>query len=423
MNRLILFLIVAAALMAGALLVQRQQSDRHARTLEAERAAWAVEKAELENALATARTTQPSPTPVFIPATPKTDQPVVLKPAPEEFLRRLATMKLAPGPGQARAVRQILALLDQLAQSGPDALPAIRQFLASNADVEYESAATAKGPRDLRSLTEAVLPPSLRLALFDVVRQIGGDDAEKLLAGTLGHTGRGLEVVFLAQLLEEMAPGKYRDAALAAAQALLNRGVVDSTERFQRDYLFSVLRRFNDASFASTAQAQMVQADGRIDRSALRYLQDSLGEPSIAIAAQLYKDPRITEADSRESLARVALTYVGANEQAGQLFHTAINDLTLKPDQRRELVEDLNRDGLSNKKALSPADLQTIANRYALTQTYLQQDYVQNDPVLTKAFLEANKDLAKMLERAAAAANPTGVAPAPRLAPGQQAPP
>ena len=44
-------------------------------------------------------------------------------------------------------------------------------------------------------------------------------------------------------------------------------------------------------------------------------------------------------------------------------------------------------------------------------------------PVLTKAFLEANKDLAKMLERAAAAANPTGVAPAPRLAPGQQAPP
>lgn len=422
MKRLILFLI-AAALVAGALLVQRQQSDRHAHALEAERAAWAAEKAELENALATARTAQPPPAPAFIPAAPKTDQPVVLKLAPEEFLRRLATMKLAPGPGQARAVRQILAVLDQLAQSGPGALPAIRQFLASNADVEYESAATAKGPRDLRSLTEAVLPPSLRLALFDVVRQIGGDDAEKLLAGTLNLTGRGLEVVFLTQLLEEMAPGKYRDAALAAAQALLNRGVSDSTERFQRDYLFSVLRRFNDVSFTSTAQAQMVQADGRIDRSALRYLQDSLGEPSIAIAAQLYKDPRITEADSRESLARVALAYVGANEQAGQLFHTAINDLTLKPDHRRELVEDLNRDGLSNKKALSPADLQTIANRYALTQTYLQQDYVQNDPVLTKAFLEANKDLAKMLERATAAANPTGVAPAPRLPPGQQSQP
>ena len=119
----------------------------------------------------------------------------------------------------------------------------------------------------------------------------------------------------------------------------------------------------------------------------------------------------------------MALSYVGASEQAGQLFHTAINDTTLKPDHRRELVEDLNQDGLSNKKAPSPADLQTVANRYTLTQTYLQQDYVQNDPVLTKAFREANKDLGKLLERAAAAAaNPGGLppGPAPRRVQGQQ---
>ena len=311
-------------------------------------------------------------------------------------------------------------MLDQLAQRGPEALPAIRQFLASNAEVEYEPLG-GKGVRDIRSLTDAVLPPTLRLALFDVVRQIGGEDAETLLAETLGRTGRGLEVAYLTQLLEEMAPGKFRDVALAAAQALLNRGAGDGADRLSRDYLFGVLRRFNDASYAGTAQAQVVQADGRIDRGALRYLQQSLGEQSIAIAAQLYKDPRITEADSRETLARVALSYVGANEQAGQLFHTAINDLALKPDHRRELVEDLNQDGLSNKKVPSPADLQLAANRLALTQTYLQQDYVQNDPVLTKAFLEANKDLAKILERAAAAAaNPGGTAPGPRRNQGQQ---
>jgi hypothetical protein len=124
----------------------------------------------------------------------------------------------------------------------------------------------------------------------------------------------------------------------------------------------------------------------------------------VGLAAQLYKDPRITEADSREPLARVGLAYVGVSQEAAELWHSAMLDTTLKPDHRRELVEDLNTDGLSNKKNPTPQDLQIIAKRYELTQAYLQQDYTQNDPVLRKAFLEADKDLRNMLQRAAAPA-------------------
>jgi hypothetical protein len=411
MKRLIPFLLVMGlGLAAGVLMTSRQQAARHARELEAERATWEAEKAALEIALASARGEHANPPPII--DTVGTAPPLAAKPAPEELLRRLAVMKFTPGPGQARAARQILVVLGQLAECGPNALPAIGQFLSSNADVEYDRLAEAKVPRDIRAVTDAVVPFSLRLALFDVVRQIGGDDAERLLAETLGRTARGLEVACLTQLLEEMAPGKYRDIALAAAQALLSGATGD---RLQRDYLLSVLRRFNDASFAAAAQAQLVQSDGRIDRGALRYLQESLGEQSVAVAAQFYKDGRITDADSREPLARVALTYVGASEQAGQLWHAAINDPTLKPAQRRELVLDLDQDGLQNDKTPTPADLPIVANRLALTQAYLQQDYVRNDSVLNKAFLEANKDLLKLLERGtAAAANPPGAAPAPR---------
>jgi len=413
MKRLIPFFVVAAlGFAAGGLIIARQLADRHARKLDAQRAAWDVEKAELEAALASAQSRRASPSPgvasVALTSTAPA-APATVKPTPEELLRRLAAMKVAPGPDRTRAVRQILVLLDQLAQSGPEALPAIRQFLATNADLEFDRLAEARVPRDIRALTDAVLPFSLRLALFDVVRQIGGQEAEELLAETLGRTARGLEVACLTQLLEEMAPGKYRDNALAAAQALLNGGGGD---RLHRDYLFSVLRRFNDASFAGVAQAQLVQADGRIDRGALRYLQQSLGEQSVAIAAQFYKDGRVTEADSREPLARVALTYVGANDSAVQLWHTAINDPTLKPGQRRELILDLDQDGLQNDKTPTPADLPIVANRLSITQAYLQQDYVQNDPVLHKAFLEANKDLQKLLERGTAAALTAGAAPA-----------
>jgi hypothetical protein len=414
MKRPISFLLVAVlGFFAGTLTITLKLAARHARKLDAQRVAWETEKAELEAALASARARRTSPSPGVIriaPATPGV--PVAAKLTPEELLHRLAEMKIVPGPERTRAVRQILVLLDQLAQAGPEALPAIRQFLATNADVEFDRLAEARVPRDIRALTDAVLPFSLRLALFDVVRQIGGEEAEKLLAETLGRTGRGLEIACLTQLLEEMAPGKYRDTALAVAQALLNGA---RTDNLQRDYLFSVLRRFNDVSFASTAQAQLVQADGRIDRGALRYLQQSLGEQSVSIAAQFYKDGRITDADSREPLARVALTYVGASEPAAQLWHAAINDLSLKPAQRRELVLDLDQDGLQNDKTPTPTDLPIVANRLALTQAYLQQDFVQNDPVLNKAFLEANKDLQKLLERgtAAASAASSGAVPAP----------
>jgi hypothetical protein len=407
MKRPIPFLLVAAlGIAVSALFLVRRAALQQARDFETQRAAWDTEKASLESSLASARSRRANQSPVVVnPAPEIAPTPAVAKLTPEAILQRLAAMKIPSGPDRTRTVRQILVLLDQLTQAGSDALPAIRQFLGSNVDMDLDRLAEARVPRDLRALTDAVLPFTLRLALFDVVRQIGGEDAQMLLAVTLGQTTRGIEVACLTQLLEEMAPGKYRDTALAAAQAQLQEG---GTNRFHRDFLFSVLRRFNDVSFASAAQAQLVQADGRLDRGALRYLQQSLGEQSVSIAAQYYKDGRITDPDNREPLARVALTYVGASEPAAQLWHSAINDPTLKPGQRGELVRDLDQDGLQNDKTPTTTDLPILANRLALTQAYLQQDYVQNDPVLNKAFLEANKDLQKLLERGTAAANALG---------------
>ena len=397
MKRLIAFLLVfGLGWTVAAVLVNRYQSARYARELETQRAAWETEKAELEAALEQARARRASSSP--LPRSFGLTAPALTAaaPDPQDLLNRLASLPVAPGQG--RALRPVLALLEQLTQAGPPTLPAIRQFLASGQDVAYNPPG-GKGPRDVKSLTDALVPPSLRFGLFDVVRQIGGEEAEQILAETLSRTGRGLEVAYLTQVLEEMAPGKYKDTALAAARNLLASGASSD-----RDYLFDVLRRFSDTSYVATAQGQLVQPNGQVDRSALRYLQQTLGAQSVALAAQYYQDARLTEPGSKEPLARLGLAFVGANPQAAELFHTAVLDQALLPDHRRELVEDLNQDGLSNKKTPTPEDLQMIANRYALTQAYLQQDYVQNDNVLNAAFREADKDLRQMLERAAAAA-------------------
>jgi hypothetical protein len=270
----------------------------------------------------------------------------------------------------------------------------LRRFLASGGDVAY------RAPRgDIRSRGgSGTLPVSLRLGLFDVVQLIGGAQAEQILVESASVTSRGTELAFLVQLLEESAPDKYRDAALAAAHGLLASGVL--TDRDDRDLVYDVLSRLDDTTYVSTAEAQLVQPDGRVDRSALRYLKETLGDQAPTLAARAYQDQRVTDADSKESLARVALEFVGANDQALDLYHMATQDPALKPDQRRNLVEDLNQDGLESAKNPTPDDLKIIARRYALTQTYLQQDDVRRDVVLEAAFREAAKDLANMLQDA-----------------------
>jgi hypothetical protein len=413
MKRLILLLLMTGiGFAAGAFLVNRQQAARHARELEVQRAAWEAETAELAAALEQARARRPAAAVIAPSATPVAPAVVAAPPDPTDLLKQLAALQIAPGPGQGRAMREVIALLSQLAQLGPPALPAIRQFLVSGQDVAYE-APGGKGLRDVKSLTDALLPPSLRFALFEVVRQIGGEDAEQILAEALSATRRGLELAYLTEVLEQMAPGKFRDTALAAARSLLAGGT--GADRLDRDYLYGVLRRFNDATFVSTAQAQLVQPNGQLDRAALRYLQQTLGEQSLALAAQTYQDSRLTEPGAKEPLARLALAFVGASPQAVPLWHNAILDPSLTADQKRNLVEDLNEDGLVNKKTPTPEDLTIIARRYALTQAYLQQDYVLNDRMLNAAFREADKDLRNLLQKAAAAAANPGAAPVPAV--------
>jgi hypothetical protein len=88
--------------------------------------------------------------------------------------------------------------------------------------------------------------------------------------------------------------------------------------------------------------------------------------------------------------ARAALSLVGADPQAEQYWLAAINDPNLPADERKDLIEDLNEDGLSNPKRPSPQDLPLIANRLRLIEELapLAMDQINAD-----AFAEAYKDL------------------------------
>jgi hypothetical protein len=399
-----LFFVVAVAIggAAAAFFVSNQLNSRHAAELAVQQAAWQQEKAELQATLENAKTAERvvvAPVAATAPANPP-------KLTPADLIARLRALKPAPGPGQSRVARQAIHDFEELIDAGPAALPAIREFLARNEDIDLALPGQGRGGRG-NVPDDFVLPPSLRFGLFDALKRIGGPDAEKLLAETLGTTGRGVELAWLARALQESAPNKYRDAALAAARELLARPLAANSasplDQNDREHLFGVLMMYGDTSYVGTAQAQLVLPDGALDSSALKYLQQSLGPQSVAIAAQTYQNPLLlTNAAAKEPLARLALSFVGADTQANEFYQQAINDPVLTKSHRKNLIEDLNEDGL-NFRNLTARDLPLIQNRIALIEQLAPN---ATDPVNVAAFKEAYKDLLNMRERITRPATP-----------------
>jgi len=304
-------------------------------------------------------------------------------------------VRLKAVSNQPRTVRQIVHQFENLVEAGPEALPVIRAFLRLNQEREYETG-SMRGYRDGKVPSDFTVPPSLRLGLLEVVKNIGGEEAEKLLADVLGGTGRGIEVAYLARALQELAPGKHRELALSTARDLLNKPLVPKSssglDQYDGAYLYGVLTMFNDSSFAAQVQPKLVQPDGRIDRVALKYVQQAMGELSLPIAAQLWQDTRIPP-DQKEPLARVALTYVGANDQAVPFYLMAINDPNLSREQRKNLIEDLNEEGFPDPKKVTANDLPLIQKRLDLIE---QAAPNAMDEANAAAFKEAYKDLVNM---------------------------
>lgn len=392
---------------ATAAWISAQWQARHAAELAAQEAAWQQERAALEAAWREAQATSAHRTVAEAAPTANISPARALPLTPEEIVARLRDFK-RPGTHPSRALRQVIHDLEELITAGPAALPAIRQFLLRNEDLDFDFAANAGGKGQRGTVpNEFVVPPSLRFALFDVVRQIGGSAADALLGEMLGATGRGVELAWLARVLQERVPDRYRETALTSAREMLARPLAapgSPLDRNDRDNLYAVLAMYGDTSYVRTAETQLVQADGAVDRSALKYLQQSLGSQAVPVAARSFDDPRITDPANKEPFARLALSYVGVDAQANEFYQRAINDMSLSKSHRKNLIEDLNQDGFVDLKNLGARDLPLIENRIALIEQLAPQ---ATDPANTAAFKEAYKDLINMRARVLAGSSPS----------------
>lgn len=96
------------------------------------------------------------------------------------------------------------------------------------------------------------------------------------------------------------------------------------------------------------------------------------------------------------TLPRLALSFVGADPEAEQIWNLAINDPDRPAKERQNLIEDLNEDGFPDPKNVTADDLPLILSRIDLIEHLAPSSM---DEVNAAAFGEAYKDLLQMLDR------------------------
>jgi hypothetical protein len=107
-----------------------------------------------------------------------------------------------------------------------------------------------------------------------------------------------------------------------------------------------------------------------------------------------------------DPLARVALQGVGADPDATAYWMAAINDPRLPREERKDLIEDLNEDGFTDKKRPTMEDLPLVEARIELIELLAPQAM---DDVNARAFQEAYKDLLQI--RSKLTGQPLGAIP------------
>lgn len=95
----------------------------------------------------------------------------------------------------------------------------------------------------------------------------------------------------------------------------------------------------------------------------------------------------------QDPVARAALSYVGTDPDADSYWIAAISDPSLPAEERKDLIEDLNEDGLANPHLATAEDLPVIASRIQLIQELAPFSIDQGN---TDAFAEAYKDLVNL---------------------------
>ena len=147
---------------------------------------------------------------------------------------------------------------------------------------------------------------------------------------------------------------------------------------------------------AGTPQAESGKSEAGTQKTAEASASSKTSAPANAKTPNATAAAPITRPGKppiQDPMARSALAYVGADQDAETYWYKAINDPSLPAQERQDLIEDLNEDGLSDPHNPTADDLPLILSRIELIEEVV---WDAMDEVNADAFLEAYKDLVNL---------------------------
>lgn len=182
--------------------------------------------------------------------------------------------------------------------------------------------------------------------------------------------------------------------ALAVASMLVkNRPVI--LDKMSRESV--VTPRVPDAGRGATNSSPVVCEETTAPKMELQ--ARSLTPDADAIPSPQSRSPQSNsigrpKREIQDPDAREALSFVGMDRDAEAYWIQAINNPDLPDDERKNLIEDLNEDGLSDPQNPAPEDMPLVLYRLRLIEALAP--YAM-DQVNFDAFMEAHKDLVNMI--------------------------
>jgi hypothetical protein len=188
-----------------------------------------------------------------------------------QLINQLFSIDLSAGKISQEQAAFIKDSLQQLSALGVSSVFAIRDFLERDLDLPFSR---LPGGEKLQF-------SSLRAALFDVLKDIGGPEAIDATLQILGKTADPREVALLSRNVEQLAPGQYRSEVLQAARESIDfarSGALPDGEDVAP--LFQVLSTYGNASVVPDLETAMPNWN-YYGALTLASIQDGAGIPAL----------------------------------------------------------------------------------------------------------------------------------------------
>jgi hypothetical protein len=178
-------------------------------------------------------------------------------------------------------------------------------------------------------------------------------------------------------------------AALVAVVVVVSR---QPTKNYAHN--FPPVAPTNIMDAAASSDVQRVEVP--VEESKPVVAENSSGEVQVAqkkVSTKPSGKPVKPKPPLQDPDARAAMSLVGADPTAEKYWLAAIFDPRLPDQEREDLMEDLNEDGLSDPKHPGPEDMPLIVNRLRI----IEEVVPYADPFMQRHLFEAYKDLSRLL--------------------------